>query len=60
MEGQKALKKPRPGPARQPVRDALFRLNKGREASDFIFYFGDIILRKKKMKSHSFFSQTLV
>jgi hypothetical protein len=30
------------------------------QAAKFIFYFGDITLRNKKMKSHSFFSQTLV
>jgi hypothetical protein len=30
------------------------------QAANFIFYFGDITLRKKKMKNHSFFSQNLV
>jgi hypothetical protein len=33
---------------------------KPRIAPDFIFYFGEIAARNKKMKSHSLFSQRLV
>jgi hypothetical protein len=52
-------KKQAPAALKAPPGHIVFPL-KARFASDFIFYFGDIAARNKKMKNRSLFSQRLV